>query len=157
LSIQDDNLYTDDGKSKKEVNYYIMLSIKKKGNRYYREDRFSMRSFPIKKSEVEKLITEGKSELVDFFVWELREYNAQKEEVQQEVKPSNVFDITGKLKEKQEQEKTQEAINKFMSEYLPKLTHDDINTILTASDQKDFGERIIKICWRIDLEKGLKG
>jgi predicted transcriptional regulator len=133
-----------------------MLSIKKKGNRYYREDRFSFRSFPIKAIEAEKLITEGKAELVDFFLWELKEYNESQEQkqVQQEVKPSNVFSITDRIQAKQEEQKTQEAINKFMAEYLPNLTKQDMETILNSGE--NFGQEIVKICWRIDLEKKLR-
>jgi hypothetical protein len=131
-----------------------MIAIKKKGNRYYKEDRFSIRSFPIKKTEAEKLITEGKAEFVDFFIWELREYTESQE--QQEQKLTNVISITDRVKEKQEKAITQEAINKFMSEYLPKLTHEDIQTILSTNNQKEFGETIVKICWRIDLQKVLK-
>ena len=135
-----------------------MLSIKKKGNRYYREDRFSFRSFPIKAAEAEKLITEGKAELVDFFIWELKEYNESikaQEQKQPVQKPSNVLSITERIQAKQEEQKTQKAINHFMSEYLPNLTKNDMLTVLNTS-KEDFGEVITKICWRIDLEKKLR-
>jgi hypothetical protein len=114
-----------------------------------------MRSFPIKRTEAEKLITEGKAELVEKFLHDYT-YEDMKQEQQHEQKLSNVIDITDRIRAKQEKEKTQEAINKFMSDYLPKLTHDDIQTILSASDQKDFGQKIVKICWRIDLQNQLK-
>lgn len=132
-----------------------MIILKKKGNRYYREDRFSFRSFPIKAVEAEKLITEGKAELVEFFIWELREYNEAQAHQEPQEKPSNVFNITDRIQAKQEKEKTQDTINKFMSDYLPNLTHDDMMTVLNTS-KEDFGELMAKICWRIDLEKKLK-
>ena len=132
-----------------------MLAIKKKGNRYYREDRFNFRSFPIKRIEAEKLITEGKAELVEKFLHDYTyEDMKQEQEQQQEQKSTNVFNITDRIKAKQEEAKTQEAINKFMVEYLPNLTKQDIETILNSGES--FGETIVKICWRIYLEKRLK-
>ena len=130
-----------------------MMTLKKKGNRYYREDRFSFRSFPISKVKAEKLLAEGKTELTEFFIWEVREYMEQQQQVE-ETKPSNVLNITDRITKKREDEKLQEAINKFKNEYLPNLSKDDLQAILNSGES--FGETIVKICWRIDLERKFK-
>ena len=130
-----------------------MLTLKKKGNRYYREDRFNFRSFPIKRVEAEKLIADGEAELVEFFIWEAREYMQAQEQIEDK-KPSNVLSITDRIAKKHEEEKIQETTNKFKNEYLPYLSKDDLQAILNAGES--FGEIIVKICWRIDLERKLK-
>lgn len=126
-----------------------MLTLKKKGNRYYREDRFGMRSFPIKKTEAEKLLAEGKAELVDKFIFDYT-YNDIAEEQKEK---SNVLSITERIEARKEKEQTEEAIQKFKNEYLPNLTKEDLQTILNSGE--NFGQEIVKICWRIDLEKKL--
>jgi len=128
-----------------------MIFIKKVGNRYYKEMRFDLRSLPIKKVEAEKLLTEGKAELITKFLWERPE---EVEPVVQE-KPKNVFDLTSRITAKKEEEATKAAQIKFKDEYLPFLNKNDLEMLL-HSDKNDFGETIVKICMRIDIEKKLK-
>jgi len=125
-----------------------MIFIKKVGNRYYKEMRFDFRSLPIKKVEAEKLLSEGKAELITKFLWE------RPEEIIPE-KPKNVFDLTSRIDAKKEEEATKAAQIKFKDEYLPFLNKHDLETLL-HSDKSNFGETIVKICMRIDLEKKLK-
>lgn len=129
-----------------------MIFIKKTGNRYYKEMRFDMRSLPIKRVEAEKLIAEGKAELIVKFLWE------REEEVKPEVVPekqNNVFDITSRINAKKEKETAIATQERFKNDYLPFLDKSDIETLL-YTDKNDFGETIIKICMRIDIEKKLK-
>ena len=129
-----------------------MIFIKKVGNRYYKEMRFDLRSLPIKKVEAEKLLAEGKAELITRFLWE------RPEEIEPEIiqeAPKNVFDLTSRITAKKEEEATKAAQIKFKDEYLPFLNKNDLE-ILLHSDKNDFGEIIVKICMRIDIEKKLK-
>jgi len=129
-----------------------MIFIKKVGNRYYKEMRFDFRSLPIKKVEAEKLLAEGKAELITKFLWE------RPEEIEPEIiqeTPKNVFDLTSRITAKKEEEATKAAQIKFKDEYLPFLNKNDLEMFL-HSDKSDFGETIVKICMRIDIEKKLK-
>ena len=129
-----------------------MIFIKKVGNRYYKEMRFDLRSLPVKKVEAEKLLAEGKAELITKFLWE------RPEEIEPEIiqeTPKNVFDLTSRITAKKEEGTTKAAQIKFKDEYLPFLNKQDLEMLL-HSDKSDFGETIVKICMRIDIEKKLK-
>lgn len=83
------------------------------------------------------------------------------EEPREQQKPSNVIDITARIKErqkqKQEEAETHEAIKTFRTDYLPYITRDDMNSLLSVSGSADKqAETIAKICMRIDLER-MKG
>lgn len=67
-------------------------------------------------------------------------------------KNNNVIDITAKIKQRQENESLQEDIEKFKNEYLPHFTEDDLRALLNTN-KKNWGEELIKICMRIDLER----
>lgn len=86
-----------------------------------------------------------------------KEQQGQEEprEQQKQQKPSNVIDITARLKERQEQRETEEAIKTFKADYLPYITRDDMNSLLGSPADKQ-AETITKICLRIDLER-MKG
>ena len=128
-----------------------MMILKKKGNRYYREDRFSMRSFPISKVEAERLLKNGEAELVEKFIFDFSDVK----EIQAQEKQANIISITERIEKKKEEQKTQELIERFIQEYLPKLTQQDLQKMLT-SDKEKMGAELVKACMRIDLEKGLK-
>jgi len=129
-----------------------MIFIKKVGNRYYKEMRFDLRSLPIKKVEAEKLLSDGKAELITKFLWE-RPEEVKLETIQE--KPKNVLDLTSRINAKKEEEAVQQAQIKFKDEYLPFLSKNDLELLL-HSDKSNFGETIVKICMRIDIEKKLK-
>ena len=81
---------------------------------------------------------------------------AKQEQEPQQQKPSNVIDITARLKAKREQREAEEAIRAFETDYLPFLTADDLSLLLNSPDV-EHGENIVKICMRIDMErKGIK-
>lgn len=128
-----------------------MMILKKKGNRYYREDRFGMRSFPISKVEAERLLKNGEAELVEKFIFDFSDVK----EMQVQEEQTNIISITERIEKKKEEQKTQELIERFIQEYLPKLTQQDLQKMLT-SDKEEMGAELVKACMRIDLEKGLK-
>jgi len=135
-----------------------MIFIKRVGNRFYKEMRFDLRSLPIKKVEAEKLLAEGKAELITKFLWEREEEvkPVQEPEVIKTIeKPKNVFDLTSRIKAKKEKEATQQAQIRFKDEYLPFLNKSDLETILQY-EKDELGENIVKICMRIDIEKQMK-
>jgi len=137
-----------------------MIFIKKIGNRYYVEKRFDMRSLPIKRIEAEKLLAEGKAELITKFLWEREEEVKPVQEPEtikiiEKPKNVNVFDLTSRIKAKKEKEATQEAQIRFKNDYLPFLNKSDLETIL-QSEKDELGENIVKICMRIDIEKQMK-
>ena len=80
-----------------------------------------------------------------------------KSAIPQRVKPSAsagiVLDITARIKQRQEQESSERAFDKFKTDYLPFLSTADIQTITTAQDD---GETLARICLRIDLERRVR-
>jgi hypothetical protein len=121
-----------------------MLALKRKGNRYYREDRFSFRSFPIKRVEPEKLIAEGKAELVDFFIWEIGEYNEAQEAP---VIPDNVVSIEAKRQQKQESIGIEEARQRFINEIMPNISNESLLRLAETAASGD------KNLYKIELMK----
>lgn len=68
---------------------------------------------------------------------------------------NNVIDITAKIQQRKEQEDLKKDIERFKNEYLPHLTKNDLQTLLNV-DKEKWGEELVKICMRIDLEKMLQ-
>jgi hypothetical protein len=69
--------------------------------------------------------------------------------------PSNVIDITARLKSRQEQREAEEAINTFMADYLPLITPGDMEKLLSCPEAER-GNVIARMCLRIDFERVLK-
>jgi hypothetical protein len=84
--------------------------------------------------------------------------NAKKEikpetiEPQKAEKPSNVLDITGRIKQRQEQEHSNQLIERFKINYLPHVNREDMDLLLNTQES-ELGTAIVKICMRIDLER----
>ena len=63
-----------------------------------------------------------------------------------------VLDITGRIKQRQEQEHSNQLIERFKVNYLPHVNREDMDLLLNAQES-DLGTAIVKICMRIDLER----
>lgn len=73
-------------------------------------------------------------------------------EPQKAEKPSNVLDITGHIKQRQEQEHSNQLIERFKTNYLPHVNREDMDLLLNTQES-ELGTAIVKICMRIDLER----
>ena len=63
-----------------------------------------------------------------------------------------VIDITGRIKQRQEREQSNQLIERFKVNYLPHVNREDMDLLLNAQES-DLGTAIVKICMRIDLER----
>jgi hypothetical protein len=63
-----------------------------------------------------------------------------------------VIDITGRIKQRQEQEKSNQLIERFKVNYLPYVNREDMD-LLSNTKESELGTAIVKICMRIDLER----
>jgi hypothetical protein len=66
---------------------------------------------------------------------------------------SNLLDITARIKARQEKEEAAQDISKFKAEYLPHLSKEDVLLLANVPDDER-SEALVKICMRIDLDKG---
>lgn len=73
-------------------------------------------------------------------------------EPQKAEKPSNVLDITARIKQRQEREEADKAFSTFKAEYLPYFKADEIEAIMTAPTEKQM-DIIMTACMRVDLER----
>lgn len=73
-------------------------------------------------------------------------------EPQKVEKPSNVLDITARIKQRQEREEADKAFSTFTAEYLPYFKADEIEAIMTAPTEKQM-DIIMAACMRVDLER----
>jgi len=73
-------------------------------------------------------------------------------ETQKVERPSNVLDITGRIKQRQEQEQSNQLIERFKADYLPYVNREDMDLLLNTKES-ELGTAIVKICMRIDLER----
>ncbi|MCY7679873.1 hypothetical protein MH122_13805 [Bacillus pumilus] len=141
------------------------MSIKQKGNRYYRYSWDQMRSFPIKKSEALELIKNGEAELVEAFITdptpqpiEAEVTKQENEEVQEEAKTTNVVSLNSIREAKNEKESIAKAKEHFTKNILPNLNSNDIKTLLDFSARKDetgFQEEMMRIVLRMSIEEGV--
>lgn len=133
-----------------------MIYIKQKGNRYYRESLRDVCSFPIKAVKAKELLRTGQAELVDHFLWERNPETEKPEtsvtEQKSTTSASNVIDFTSRLKAKREQEQVNAGLEKFKTDYLPLLSKDDLNTLVSVPESLQ-AETLVKICMKIDLER----
>jgi hypothetical protein len=63
-----------------------------------------------------------------------------------------VIDITGRIKQRQEQEQSNQLIERFKADYLPYVNQADMD-LLSNTKESELGPAIVKICMRIDLER----
>lgn len=96
---------------------------------------------PQPQKEEKVIIPEAKAEVIN---------EIQPEPTQQ--KPSNIIDITDRIKNRQAQQEGEKTIQKFKTHYLPLFTKEDINLILN-SPESERTVNIVKICMRIDMER----
>ncbi len=63
-----------------------------------------------------------------------------------------VIDITARIKQRQEQEQSNQLIERFKADYLPYVNQADMDLLLDT-EESELGPAIVKICMRIDLER----
>ena len=63
-----------------------------------------------------------------------------------------VLDITGRIKQRQEREQSNQLIERFKVNYLPYVNQADMDLLLNTKES-ELGTAIVKICMRIDLER----
>lgn len=63
-----------------------------------------------------------------------------------------VIDITARIKQRQEQEQSNQLIERFKADYLPYVNQADMD-LLSNTKESELGPAIVKICMRIDLER----
>ena len=63
-----------------------------------------------------------------------------------------VIDITGRIKQRQEREQSNQLIERFKVNYLPYVNQADMD-LLSNTKESELGTAIVKICMRIDLER----
>lgn len=73
-------------------------------------------------------------------------------EPQKVERPSNVLDITARIKQRQEREQSNQLIERFKVNYLPYVNQADMD-LLSNTKESELGTAIVKICMRIDLER----
>ncbi len=73
-------------------------------------------------------------------------------EPQKVERPSNVLDITARIKQRQEREQSNQLIERFKADYLPYVNQADMDLLLDT-EESELGPAIVKICMRIDLER----
>jgi len=140
-----------------------MIFIKKKGNRYYKESRRDFRSFPIKKVEAEKLITEGKAELVERFIWDIEDLINVPEQQEQPIKviteqPKNIISLQAKREQKQEaklyQEELAKAKDHFLNHIIPNVSRENLLR-LTECSKEDFKAEFTRIILEASINQTL--
>lgn len=149
-----------------EMERVKMMLIKQKGNRYYRYSWAQMRSFPIKKSEALELIKNGEAELVEAFITDPTpqpiepEVTKQEiEDVQEEVKATNVVSLNSIREAKNEKENIAKAKEHFTKNILPNLNSNDMKKLINLSSNKDsegFQEEMMRIVLRMSFEETTK-
>ncbi|MEH7758111.1 hypothetical protein [Bacillus pumilus] len=133
-----------------------MMLIKQKGNRYYRYSWAQMRSFPIKKSEALELIKNGEAELVEAFITDPTPQPI--EDVQEEVRKTNVVSLNSIREEKNKKENIEKAKEHFTKDILPNLNLNDMKNLINLSSKKDetgFQEEMVRIVLRMSIEEGV--
>ncbi|WP_342498270.1 hypothetical protein [Bacillus sp. FSL M8-0350] len=138
-----------------------MMLIKQKGNRYYRYSWAQMRSFPIKKSEALELIKNGEADLVEAFITdptprsiEAEVTKQEIEDVQEEVKTTNVVSLNSLREAKNEKENITKAKEHFTNNILPNLNLNDMKNLINLSSKKDskgFQEEMMRIVLRMSI------
>ena len=129
-----------------------MIFIKKKGNRYYKESRFDFRSFPIKRIEAKKLLSEGKAELVERFIWDMEEFRNTPEQQEQPIKaveqPKNIISLQAKREQKEGAKLYQEELIKakdhFINHIIPNVSRENLLR-LTECSKEDFKAEFTRI------------
>jgi hypothetical protein len=73
----------------------------------------------------------------------------------EKVTATNLIDFSGRLRERQEQETERQALKKFRDHYLPHITREEAESLLDA-DEAERGSLLWQICFRIDLDRGIR-
>jgi hypothetical protein len=130
----------------------IKIVIDKRGRKQYHEYRnFPMRSFRISESEAQFKVTTGQAVFVDKFWFERKEQQDNKR-ANQDDHQSKVVNLFEHKKEKERKEITNQAIDYFASNILPKMSMDEMQKLMSITDREVWKEEMTRILFRIQIE-----